>query len=121
MQIGKNSISADLKKVELSDDDKKIIEALNKTSKSVSKDIENYEFGNATHTLYDFFWHDFCDQYIEKAKARTDEDVKKVLMHVLLNSLRLFHPFIPFITEEIYQSMPLKDKEKAIIIETWPN
>jgi valyl-tRNA synthetase len=121
MQIGQKDISSDIKKIKPTEDDKKIISALNKTSESITKDIENYEFGNATHTLYDFFWHDFCDQYIEKAKNQNNDDSKRILMRVLLDSLKMLHPFIPFITEEIYQSLPLKDKKKALIIETWPD
>ena len=99
--------------------DKKILNALNKTVKSVNKDLANYRFGKAAHTLYDFFWHDFCDQYIEKAKEQKDEKTKKILLHVLLTSLKLLHPFVPFVTEEIYQKMPIK-KKKCLMIEDWP-
>jgi len=100
--------------------DKKILNALDKTVKSVNKDLATYHFGRAAHTLYDFFWHDFCDQYIEKAKEQKDEKTKKILLHVLLTSLKLLHPFIPFVTEEIYQQMPVRNKKKCLIIEDWP-
>jgi valyl-tRNA synthetase len=120
MKMGTDPISADIKKVELTEADKKILDSLEKTGKSVNEDIENYEFGSAAHTLYDFFWHDYCDQYIEEAKNQESENTKKVLMYVLLNSLKMLHPFIPFITEEIYQSLPLKKRLEAIIIEEWP-
>ena len=98
----------------------KIIKQLNKTIKSVNRDLDNFEFGNAAHILYDFFWHDFCDKFIEETKNKNNEKTKATLLYVLLTSLKLLHPFMPFITEEIYQSLPLKKKQKAIIIEEWP-
>jgi len=100
--------------------DKKIIEALDKTISSVNKDLEGFHFGKATHTLYDFFWHDFCDRYIEESKKQNNKETKKLLLYVLLNSLMLLHPFIPFITEEIYQNLPIKDKKKSLMVEEWP-
>ena len=98
--------------------DKRILKALDKTIKSVNNDLENFKFGKAAHTIYDFFWHDFCDKYIEKAKSQNDEKTEKILLYVLLTSLKLLHPFIPFITEEIYQKLPTK--KKSLMIEEWP-
>jgi len=107
--------------------DKRILKELNKTIKSVNKDLENFRFGQAAHKLYDFFWHDFCDQYIEAAKKQlvdnSDDRTKhqhtqNLLLFVLLNSLILLHPFIPFITEEIYQKLP--NKKKCLMVEKWP-
>jgi len=100
--------------------DKKILKQLDKTIKSVNKDLEQFKFGKAAHTLYNFFWHDFCDIYIEESKKQNDKKTKEILFYVLVNSLKLFHPFMPFITEEIYQKMPVKNKKKCLIIETWP-
>ena len=96
------------KKEKLTIADKKILKALNKTIKSVNDDLEKFKFGKAAHTLYDFFWHDFCDIYIEKSKLQNDRKTKKILFYVLLSSLKLLHPFVPFITEEIYQIINLK-------------
>ncbi|MDP2864245.1 MAG: valine--tRNA ligase [bacterium] len=102
--------------------DKKILKALDKTIKSVNKDLENFRFGKAAHKLYDFFWHDFCDVYIERAKIQKDKkNTQKILLYVLLNSLKLLHPFIPFITEEIYQKLPIKNKKRSLMIEEWPS
>ncbi len=106
--------------------DKKILKVLEKTIKSVNKDLENFRFGQAAQTLYHFFWHDFCDKYIEKSKSqmsnvKTKENTQKILYYVLLTSLKLLHPFMPFVTEEIYQKLPLKNKKKCLMIETWPN
>ncbi len=103
----------------LTEADKKILKQLNKTIKSVNKDLDNFQFGQAAHKFYDFFWHDFCDKYIETSKRQTTSETQQVLVYVLVSSLKLLHPFMPFITEEIYQTFPLKEK-KALIIEKWP-
>ncbi|MDO8559279.1 MAG: valine--tRNA ligase [bacterium] len=103
-----------------------IIQQLNQTIESVNKNLENYQFGEAAHTLYDFFWHDFCDKFIEETKnsaqggSASGGKNQKLLLHVLLTSLKLLHPFIPFITEEIYQQLPIKDKKQSLMIEKWP-
>ena len=98
--------------------DKKILKALDKTIKSVNKDLDSFRFGKAAHALYDFFWHDFCDTYLEASKKQDDDKTNNILLHVLLNSLKLLHPFIPFITEEIYQKLPIKNQ--CLMIEDWP-
>ncbi|PIY89684.1 MAG: valine--tRNA ligase [Candidatus Nealsonbacteria bacterium CG_4_10_14_0_8_um_filter_37_14] len=98
--------------------DKKILKTLDKIIKSVNKDLENFRFGKAAHTIYDFFWHDFCDKYLEEFKGQKSKlKSQKVLLYVLLTSIKLLHPFIPFITEEIYQKLPL---QKCLMIEQWP-
>lgn len=100
--------------------DKKILSQLSKTIKSLDKDLDKFEFGKPAHTLYDFFWHDFCDIYIEKSKNQKGENTNKVLFYVLVNSIKLLHPFMPFLTEEIYQNLPIKNKKKSLMIENWP-
>ena len=115
----------------------KYYSSLNKTIKSVNQDLEKFQFGQVTHKLYDFFWHDFCDVYIEKSKQQlitfnSQLTTRKVLLYVLLTSLKLLHPFIPFITEEIYQKLPVyppkfskekfrRVKKKCLMFEEWPN
>ena len=99
---------------------KKIINILNKTIISVDKDLESFQFGKAARILYDFFWHDFCDTYIEKAKNQDDQKTKQILLYTLSMSLKMLHPFIPFITEEIYQILPIKNKTKMLMVEDWP-
>ena len=101
--------------------DKRILKVLDKTIKSVNQDLEGFRFGPAGRQLYDFFWHDFCDIYIEKSKLQKDKKAtQKILLYVLLTSLKLLHPFMPFITEEIYQKLPIKNKKKCLMIEQWP-
>ncbi len=108
----------------LTAEDKKIIALFSKIKKEVSGKINKYEFGPALHSLHDFFWHDFCDVYLEVSKnqigdPKTQENTKNILIHVLSGSLKLLHPFIPHITEEIWSAMP-DGKKNLLIIEAWP-
>lgn len=102
-------------------DDISILTNLNKIISSTTTDINRYHFGQASENLYQFFWHDFCDVYIEKTKDR-GEDVVPVLLTVLINSLKLLHPFVPFVTESVYQIF--RDKagleEPQLITASWP-
>lgn len=100
--------------------DKKILKQLNEAARKINADLEKFHFGQAAHFIYDFFWHKFCDQYIESAKKQGTVQTKQVLAYVLIQSLILFHPFIPFVTESIYQKLPFKRK-KFLMIEKWPN
>lgn len=100
--------------------DKKILKTLEMVVESTTKNIGLFKFGKAAHKLYDFFWHDFCDVYIEASKKQEDKKTKKILLYALATSLKLLHPFMPFITEEIYQQLPIKDKKKSLTIEKWP-
>ncbi len=104
---------------------KKILNALDKTIKSATKDMDNFRFHQASYTLYHFFWHNFCDKYIEQSKKQLENpklrtQTLNILLYVLLYSLKLLHPFMPFITEEIYQKLPIKNKKKCLMIERWP-
>ncbi len=105
--------------------DKWIISKLNDLIKEVTDNLEKFELGIAAQKIYDFIWFEFCDWYIELAKQRLyGEDViskktaQSTLIHVLISSLKLLHPYMPFITEEIYQCLP-KDNE-SIVISKWP-
>lgn len=98
-------------------DDKWIMEELDKTIKSVTDSLENFRISQASETIYEFFWHSFCDKYLELSKKRRDE-AQPTLLKVLEVSLQLLHPFMPFITEEIYQKLP--EHEKSIMVSLWP-
>jgi valyl-tRNA synthetase len=105
--------------------DREILKALNKTIKSVNQDIEKFRFGQALQKLYHFFWHEFCDKYLETSKIQLknkdqQKQTKEILVYVLFSSLKLLHLFLPFITEKIYQELSLKDKKKSLMIEKWP-
>jgi len=94
------------------------------TAERVTENINRYRFGEATHIIYDYMWHEIADKYIEKSKDRNtldEEEIKKNLVLYLINLLKLLHPFMPFITEEIYQQLPLKNKKQCIMIEDWPH
>jgi len=83
-------------------DDKEIIKKLEETQKTVKKNIEKYHFGQALEEIYQFFWHEFCDKYIEAVKDRKEEALP-VLLKVLIESIKMLHPFAPFVTEAVYQ------------------
>lgn len=98
-------------------DDQWILKKLKETTKKATDSINHYRFDLAAEEIYHFFWHTFCDQYIEMSKKRRDE-AQSTLLQVLEISLKLLHPFMPFITEEIYQRLPKHNQ--ALIIEKWP-
>ena len=105
---------------DLSKEDKWILSKLQKTIKDVRKYMDKYEFQNVGTILYDFIWSDFCDSYIEFSKFNMDnESTKSTLLYVLTNILKMLHPFMPFVTEEIYQKLPIKDSE-SIMISSYP-
>src|SRR5690625_2566720 len=105
--------------------DKWILSRLNETIDDVTKNTDKYEFGEAGRRLYHFIWDDFCDWYIEMAKIALygdDEEQKhttrSVLAHVLDQTLRMLHPYMPFITEEIWQQLP--HEGESITVVAWP-
>ncbi len=104
--------------------DKWILTKYNRLITEVTENLEKFELGIAAQKLYDFIWSEFCDWYIEMSKPRLYSDdengrrtVLSVLIHVLSNTLKLLHPFMPFITEEIWQHLP---REGSIMISSWP-
>ena len=107
--------------LKLSKEDKEIHEKLERVIKSVTENLDNYNFGQALHIIYDFVWHEYADKYIEYAKTKDDDIIKKTLSYVLLNILKILHPFMPFITEEIWSMIPTDSSgSKMLIIEKWP-
>lgn len=106
-------------------EDKWILSKYNDLVKEVTESLEKFELGLAVQKLYDFIWDVFCDWYIEIAKIRLNGDdetakstVKAVLVYVMSNTLKLLHPFMPFITEEIWQTLP--HAGESIMISEWP-
>ncbi|OXZ32343.1 valine--tRNA ligase [Finegoldia magna] len=111
--------------VELQIEDKWIISSLNDVIDEVSTNLNKYEIGIAAEKIYDFTWNVFCDWYIELVKPRLygDDSILKesaisVLIYTLTNVIKLLHPFMPYITEEIYSYLP--NKNDMLINETWP-
>ena len=114
-------------KVKLDGKDKKILKELHKQAKEITKEIDEFKFYIASEKIYHYFWHTFCDKIIEDQKPRlngSDTKDKALSQHLLLTilseSLKLMHPFMPFITEEIYQQLPIKNKKGCMMIEEWP-
>ncbi len=104
--------------------DKWILSRLNQITKEVNENMEKYELGIAAQKLYDFLWNEYCDWYIELVKSRLygDDDSKKAaqatLKHVLKTSLKLLHPFMPFITEKLF--LAIQDEEETVMLSRWP-
>ena len=97
-------------------EDKWIISKLNKVIKDVIKYMDKYEFNNVASILYSFIWDDFCDTYIEFAKFSLNENAtKSTLYYVIINILKMLHPFMPYVTDEIYDKLPFTDAENIMI------
>ena len=112
-----------VKEVEgVTDADKKILEELKNIKQSVTGDIETFEFSKGLHDIYEFFWHSFCDVYIEVAKTQMQNEAQKerteeILVHVLKESLIIMHPFIPFLTEVLWKKGI--QENSPLIIHQW--
>ena len=115
-------------KIKLTDNDKKTLKDFQKFAKEITKDMDNFKFYIASEKIYHYFWHTFCDKIIEEQKSRLfgkNEQDKLASQHLLItllsNSLKILHPFMPFITEKIYQQLPIKNsaKQKYLMIESW--
>ncbi|MBP5679276.1 MAG: valine--tRNA ligase [Bacilli bacterium] len=111
----------DLKEIKLENlknEDKWILTVFEHTLKNVTKHMDKYEFNLAGSAIYDFTWNYFCDYYIEMAKYSLEDDsTKSTLCFVLTGILQMLHPFMPFVTEEIYQMLPVKEKDSIMITE----
>lgn len=112
-------------KEDLEDTDKWIISLVNSLSREVTENMDKYELGIALQKIYDFIWEEFCDWYIEMVKPRFRSDnssskaaAVKTLNDVLIKALKLLHPYMPFITEEIFCN--LQDEEETIMLSSWP-
>ena len=99
--------------------DKWILTKKNLIIKSITSSMDKYDFHNVGNELYKFVWEDFCDWYIELSKANMNDTTKKVLLDVLTTILKLLHPFMPYVTEEIYSMLPVKEQE-SIMISSYP-
>ena len=110
---------------ELDLSDRWVLSSLNSVIKEVTENIENYDLGLAAQKVYDFIWDVYCDWYIEIAKLRLNsgdekqaDNARRVLVYVLSEALKLLHPFMPFITEEIYRALP--GSGESIMVSDWP-
>lgn len=110
----------------LETEDKWILHTLNNVAKEVNENLEKFELGIALSKIYDFIWNSYCDWYIELCKARLQsegeiaQNARQVLIYVLDKILKLLHPFMPFITEEIWQTIPHDTDGKTVMLEKYP-
>ena len=125
MNMPEDGIDLTKKPDSFTDADKWILSKVNKVAKEVTDNLDKYELGVAADKIYNFIWEEFCDWYIEMVKPRlyNDEDDTKyaalwTLQKVLIDSLKLLHPYMPFITEEIFCN--LQSDEESIMISDWP-
>ena len=125
INLEKAEIPAKMDLNSLTSADKWILSKVNTLTKDVTENMDKFELGIAVQKVYDFIWEEFCDWYIEMVKPRlyNDADETKAaalwtLKHVLIQSLKLLHPYMPFITEEIFCT--LQEEEESIMISKWP-
>ncbi len=125
MNLEKAEVPAEIDLETLTSADKWILSKVNTLAKDVTENLDKYELGIAVQKVYDFIWEEFCDWYIEMVKPRlyNDEDTTKAaalwtLKTVLANALKMLHPYMPFITEEIFCT--LCTEEESIMISSWP-
>ncbi len=129
--IEDHTVELDIKKENLTVEDRWILSRLNRTIDTVNTLMEEYQFGEAERQIHDFLWNEYCDWYIELAKIRLTDDGNQgasplpVLIHVLETSLRLLHPCMPFITEELWQQMKKRlpdtwQEKESIMVSRYP-
>ncbi|MBQ4347966.1 MAG: valine--tRNA ligase, partial [Firmicutes bacterium] len=125
MNLEEEDLPASLPVEKLSPADKWILSKVNTLAKEVKTNLDSYELGLALQKIYDFLWDEFCDWYIEMVKPRlydkndpTREAALVTLRNTLINALKLLHPFMPFITEELFGR--LQDEEETIMLSSWP-
>jgi valyl-tRNA synthetase len=112
-----------IKTVKLNSSDKRWLDDFDKFAKRIGQMMDKYQIGQAGELLYDYFWHTFCDKYIEEAKPRLQKAKEKeaaaaTLSHILKQLLIMLHPFVPFVTEAVWQEF--KSNKKPLISEQWP-
>ena len=128
MNLNTNEVNVDLceifKEEELSLPDRWILSRFYSTLDYIGGCLDGYRFNEAANSIYEFLWHEFCDWYIEIAKLTIKEKTSQVILYkVLEKSLRMLHPFMPFITEEIWQKLPAakSGNQDSIMVQPWPH
>ncbi|HOT46568.1 MAG TPA: valine--tRNA ligase [Spirochaetota bacterium] len=129
MNLGEGFTAREPVPAELEVFDRWILHRLNEAIREVQRGFEEYKFNDAAHAVYSFWWHEFCDWYIELTKQRlydkeggsqkSSDAARQVLFHVLKKSMQLMHPFMPFITEEIWDKIK-DEKDGLILVSQWP-
>ena len=108
-----NGVGGEIEPAKLNSRDKEVLADFDKTTDEVTKMMDKYQLGQAGELLYDYFWHTFCDKLIEEYKTQLEgergEVATAVLGHILKNSLKLLHPFVPFVTEAVWKTLYEKE------------
>ena len=118
IEMSKENSLQKSKEKKMHENDEKMTEKVETLISQVTKSLDKYDFNHAAQNLYDFIWHEFADIYIEDVKTRIDTNSYMVISELYLNLLKLLHPFMPFVTEEIYKR--LWNREDHLIISNWP-
>ncbi len=120
MNLDEKLLECGIDRGKLSLADRWILSSFNEVVRKVTKALELYRFNDASSALYDFIWHKYCDWYLEMSKLAGDKRAtQKVLITVLKGALKLLHPFMPFITEDLWQRLP-GEKDKWVMASAWP-
>ena len=111
-----------VKKPALNAAQKKNLKELAALQKEVTKLMDDFKFYYAAEKIYHYFWHEFCDKIIEESKKDVASPATQyMLLEILKTNLKMLHPFMPFITEEVYQQLPIQNKKKSLMVEDWVN
>lgn len=125
LKVKENKLTVNNLELEKLDEiDKWVLKELNEAIEQITSRLDNYSLNDATKKIYDFFWHVFCDWYIEIVKDEFTLDKAKISIFVLLNSIKLLHPFMPFITEEIFELIKnhtALSEKKILVNSLWPS
>ena len=117
-RLGSDNEGGRLDTLSLGPSDHWILSRLQRTIQEATRSLEEFRLSEGANLLYEFFWHEFCDWYLEISKTRADKEVAPILQTVLETSLRLLHPWMPFITEELWQKLP--GAKGSILTAPWP-
>ena len=108
-------------KGKLKEGDREILKKLNETILGVDKALEKFRFAQAAEEIYHFMWDEVADKYIEEVKKREDKDVAlSVLRYVMINGIKLLHPFMPFVTEAVWEQIEKEEKD-PLMVASWPS
>jgi len=118
MQLGETKPSELATPVGKTEADTLILEQLNQTIKEVNTHLAEFRFAQALQAVHEFVWHQFADVYLEAAKQQAGPETNAILWHVLISGLKLLHPFMPFVTEAIFQRLP--ESEGLLCLAAWP-
>ncbi len=118
---GKKIETEEVEKLDLKLEDKEILKSMKEVIKDVNKNLGKYRFSDAADEIYQFMWHEVADKYIEQVKTREDKEVAlSVLMKVFSDGIKILHPFMPFVTEAVWENLPVVGRNEMLVSSSWP-